>query len=135
MTRGRGSHNVVARVPQRLQLFSVIAAVVAVGGGCGGGGFFCLAKDIARVDVCRCVCVVLDRRNHFKDTSASTSFFEMRFPLKDSLVPIQIHRLSPHQHTHTLSLSHSWLKNDEHPQQQQLPRHNAGYNRYELQQH
>ena len=54
MTRGRGSHNVVARVPQRLQLFSVIAAVVG-----GGGVLFCLAKDIARVGVCRCVCVVL----------------------------------------------------------------------------
>ena len=51
MTRGRGSHNIVARVPQQLQLFSVIAAVVAVVGGCGGGVLFCLAKDIARVDV------------------------------------------------------------------------------------
>ena len=59
MTRGRGSHNVLARVPQRLQLFSVIAAVVAVVGGCGGGVLFCLAKDIASVDVCRCVCVLL----------------------------------------------------------------------------
>ena len=35
------------------------AAVVAVVGGCGGGVLFCLAKDIARVGVCRCVCVVL----------------------------------------------------------------------------
>ena len=51
MTRGRGSHNVVARVPQRLQLFSVIAAVVG-----GGGVLFCLAKGIARVGVSWCVC-------------------------------------------------------------------------------
>ena len=62
MTCGRGSHNVVATVPQRLQLFSVVAAIVAIVGGCGGGGgggvLFCLAKDIARVGVCRCVCVV-----------------------------------------------------------------------------
>ena len=60
MTRGRGSHNIVATVPQRLQLFSVIAAVVAV-------VFvvlvvvvvvFCLAKDMARVLVCVCVVCV-----------------------------------------------------------------------------
>ena len=70
MTRGRGSHNVVATVPQRLQLFSVIAAVVAVVGGCGGGGggVLCsLAKDIARVDMCRCVCVLLRSINVKKD--------------------------------------------------------------------
>ena len=55
MTRDRGSHNVLARVPQRLQLFSVIAAVV---GGGGGGVLFCGA-NIACVGVSWCVCVVL----------------------------------------------------------------------------
>ena len=62
---------VVARVPQRLQLLSVIAAVV---GGCGGGGggVLCsLAKDIARVDMCRCVCMVLR-------STRNESFFEKR---------------------------------------------------------
>ena len=57
-----------------MQLFSVIAAVVAVVGGCGGGGggVLCsLAKDIARVDMCRCVCMVLR-------STRNESFFEKR---------------------------------------------------------
>ena len=86
ITRGRGSHNILTRVPQRLQLFSVIAAVV---GGGGGGVLFCGA-NIACVGVSWCVCVVLDRRNHFNQDRLQRKFC-FAFSVERFMIPVELH--------------------------------------------